>query len=101
MMITVLKLVLSSWQENCGKQQRTSLECTSQVIKTSAGPDLSLSLSRWEIFIKTYFALQFQNGIPLHMIMSGVQEAQSLSWLPNNGNQHMIVPNEPNFLPHL
>ncbi|KAE8124014.1 hypothetical protein FH972_018926 [Carpinus fangiana] len=60
-------------KENVGKQQRTSLECTSQ----------------------------FQNGIPLHMLMSGVHETQSLSWLPNNGNQHMIVPNEPNFLPHL
>ncbi|GMY15606.1 agamous-like MADS-box protein AGL65 isoform X2 [Fagus crenata] len=59
-------------KENFGKHQVTSLECTTQ----------------------------FQNGMSLPMIMSSVQEAQSLSWLPNDDNQHMIFPNEPNFLPY-
>ncbi|XP_059644085.1 agamous-like MADS-box protein AGL65 isoform X2 [Cornus florida] len=41
---------------------------------------------------------QFQNGMHLPLMMGGAQEAQPLSWLPNNENQHMILPGEPNFL---
>ncbi|KAL5749195.1 hypothetical protein ACOSP7_023798 [Xanthoceras sorbifolium] len=40
-----------------------------------------------------------QNGMHLPLLMSGVQENQPLAWLPNNDNQHMLVQNEPNFLP--
>ncbi|GLT43561.1 hypothetical protein SLA2020_175010 [Shorea laevis] len=42
---------------------------------------------------------KFQNGMPLPMIMGGMQETQPVSWLPNNDNQHLLLPNEPNFLP--
>ncbi|XP_075660930.1 agamous-like MADS-box protein AGL65 [Castanea sativa] len=58
-------------KENFGKHQLTSLEC----------------------------ATQFQNGMPLPILMNGVHDAQSLSWLSNNDNQHMLFPHEPNFLP--
>ncbi|XP_052179645.1 agamous-like MADS-box protein AGL65 [Diospyros lotus] len=42
---------------------------------------------------------QFQSGMHLPLMMGGLQEAQPLSWLPNNENQHMILTGEPNFLP--
>ncbi|KAK9278393.1 hypothetical protein L1049_027958 [Liquidambar formosana] len=58
-------------KENLGKHQLMSLECSSQ----------------------------FQNGMHLPLMIGGVQEAQPLSWLPNNENQHMILPEGPNFLP--
>ncbi|KAA8540976.1 hypothetical protein F0562_024886 [Nyssa sinensis] len=58
-------------KENFGKHQFMSLEGTSE----------------------------FQNGMHLPLIMGGGDEAQPLSWLPNNENQHMILPGEPNFLP--
>ncbi|XP_034711120.1 agamous-like MADS-box protein AGL65 isoform X1 [Vitis riparia] len=58
-------------KENYGKHQLMSLECASQ----------------------------FQNGMHLPLIMDGVQEAQPLSWLPNNENQHLILPEEPSYLP--
>ncbi|XP_022728029.1 agamous-like MADS-box protein AGL65 isoform X2 [Durio zibethinus] len=59
-------------KENYGKHHLMSLECNSQ----------------------------FQNGIPLPMMIGGTQEAQPVTWLPNNENQHMLLHNEPNFLPH-
>ncbi|XVE56910.1 hypothetical protein DITRI_Ditri04bG0048800 [Diplodiscus trichospermus] len=59
-------------KENYGKHHLMSLECTSQ----------------------------FQNGIPFPMMIGGVQEVQPIPWLPNNENQHMLLHNEPNFLPH-
>ncbi|EOY21890.1 AGAMOUS-like 65, putative isoform 1 [Theobroma cacao] len=59
-------------KENFGKHHLMPLECTSQ----------------------------FQNGIPLPMMIGGVQEAQPVTWLPNNDNQHMLLHNEPSFLPH-
>lgn len=40
-----------------------------------------------------------QSGMHLPLMMNGMQENQSLSWLPNNDNQHMLVPNDPSFLP--
>ncbi|KAG8638909.1 agamous-like MADS-box protein AGL65 isoform X3 [Manihot esculenta] len=42
---------------------------------------------------------QFQNGMALPLMMNNMQEAQSLSWLPNNGNHHLILSNEQNFFP--
>ncbi|KAJ4841037.1 hypothetical protein Tsubulata_009373 [Turnera subulata] len=41
-----------------------------------------------------------QIGMTLPLMMSGVQEAQPLSWLLSDGNQqHQILSNDPNFLP--
>ncbi|XVF11903.1 hypothetical protein REPUB_Repub08aG0068100 [Reevesia pubescens] len=59
-------------KENYEKHHLMSLECTSQ----------------------------FQNEIPLPMMVGGVQEAQPVTWLPNNNNQHIFLHNEPNFLPN-
>uniref|UniRef100_A0A2P2MUS5 Agamous-like MADS-box protein AGL65 isoform X1 n=1 Tax=Rhizophora mucronata TaxID=61149 RepID=A0A2P2MUS5_RHIMU len=42
---------------------------------------------------------QFQSGLPLSMMINGVQD-QTLSWLQSNGNQHIMLCNEPNFFPH-
>ncbi|TYI51831.1 hypothetical protein E1A91_D12G204200v1 [Gossypium mustelinum] len=42
-----------------------------------------------------------QNAMPLPVIIGGVQEAQPVTWLPNNGNQQMLLHNESNFLPNL
>ncbi|KAG6632929.1 hypothetical protein CIPAW_12G012500 [Carya illinoinensis] len=67
---SVNQLRLSSLLENLGQHQQTSLEST------------------------------IQRGMPLSQIMSSVQEAQSSSWLPNYDNRLMMLPNEPNFLPH-
>jgi len=44
--------------------------------------------------------LQFQNGMHLPLIMSALQESQHLPWLPGNENQPLMLPDEPNFLPH-
>ncbi|MBA0674268.1 hypothetical protein Goari_015876, partial [Gossypium aridum] len=33
-------------------------------------------------------------------MIGAVQEAQPVMWLPNNENHHMLLHNEPNFLPH-
>lgn len=43
---------------------------------------------------------QCQNGMALPMMMSGVQEAQPLSWLLSDDNQHQMMSNDPSFLPH-
>lgn len=59
-------------KENFGKHQLASLNCTGQ----------------------------FQNGMPSPSIVNGVQEAQPIPWVLNNDNQHLILPNEANFLPH-
>uniref|UniRef100_A0A5B6YHZ7 Putative agamous-like MADS-box protein AGL17 n=1 Tax=Davidia involucrata TaxID=16924 RepID=A0A5B6YHZ7_DAVIN len=50
-------------------------------------------------FMSLEGANQFQNGMHLLLLMGGGEEAQPLSWLPSNENQHMILPGEPNFLP--
>ncbi|KAG4116620.1 hypothetical protein ERO13_D12G180800v2 [Gossypium hirsutum] len=42
-----------------------------------------------------------QNAMPLPVMIGGVQEAQPVTWLPNNGNQQMLLHNESNFLPNL
>ncbi|KAJ7956411.1 Agamous-like MADS-box protein [Quillaja saponaria] len=59
-------------KENLGKHQLISLECTSQL----------------------------QEGMHLPLMMGGLQEAQPLSWLLNNDSQHLMLPNEPKFLPY-
>ncbi|XP_008374555.1 agamous-like MADS-box protein AGL65 isoform X1 [Malus domestica] len=59
-------------KENLGKHQLTSLDCTNQ----------------------------FQNGMPSSFLVGGSQEAQPITWLFNSDNQHMILPNEQNYLPH-
>ncbi|KAK8617176.1 hypothetical protein V6N13_117143 [Hibiscus sabdariffa] len=43
---------------------------------------------------------QFQNRIPLPVMISGVEEAQPAMWLPSNENQHMLMHNRPNFPSH-
>ncbi|XP_048443639.1 agamous-like MADS-box protein AGL65 isoform X2 [Pyrus x bretschneideri] len=44
---------------------------------------------------------KFQNGMPSSLLVGGgMQEAQPITWLFNGNNQHMIFPNEPNYLPH-
>ncbi|PQP93122.1 hypothetical protein Pyn_31177 [Prunus yedoensis var. nudiflora] len=43
---------------------------------------------------------KFQNGMPSSLLVGGMPEAQPLTWLLNNDNQHMILPNESNYLPH-
>ncbi|KAK4437050.1 Agamous-like MADS-box protein [Sesamum alatum] len=42
---------------------------------------------------------QFQNGMHLPMVTTSDQDCQTQSWLPGGENQHMILPNEPHFLP--
>ncbi|KAL4341118.1 hypothetical protein GQ457_08G036310 [Hibiscus cannabinus] len=59
-------------KENFGQHHLMSLECTKQ----------------------------FQNRIPLPVMISGVEETQPVTWLPSNENQHMLMHNEPNFLSH-
>lgn len=54
--------------------------------------------TRWENLIS--ISLQFQNEMTLPLVMGGVQEAQSVLWIPNNENRSLILPHEPNFLPH-
>ncbi|PPR87684.1 hypothetical protein GOBAR_AA33007 [Gossypium barbadense] len=44
---------------------------------------------------------QFQNAMPLPVMIGGVQEAQPVTWLPNNDNQQMLLHNESNFLPNI
>lgn len=58
-------------KENFGKCQLMPLECNSQ----------------------------FQSGMALPLMMNGMQDAQPLSWLPGNGNQHLILSYGQNFLP--
>ncbi|XP_043723895.1 agamous-like MADS-box protein AGL30 isoform X2 [Telopea speciosissima] len=44
-------------------------------------------------------ASQFQNGIYLPLGMGSEQQAQPISWLHNNENQHMMLLEDPNLLP--
>ncbi|KAM5567225.1 agamous-like MADS-box protein AGL30 [Rosa sericea] len=59
-------------KENLQKQQLMSLECTSQ----------------------------FQNGLHIPFSMSTEQQLQPLPWIPSNENQHIVLPEDPNLLPH-
>ncbi|XP_006416569.2 agamous-like MADS-box protein AGL65 [Eutrema salsugineum] len=46
---------------------------------------------------------QFHSGIQLPLAMGGnnsMQEAHSMSWLPDNENQQTILPGDSSFLPH-
>ncbi|KAH9773955.1 Agamous-like MADS-box protein AGL30 [Citrus sinensis] len=59
-------------KENLGKQELMSLECTTQ----------------------------FQNGICIPFRMGSEEQLQTLSWIPNNDNRHMVLPEDPNLLSH-
>ncbi|KAJ0105187.1 hypothetical protein Patl1_18776 [Pistacia atlantica] len=61
----------------------------------------SISLHKENFGKRQLMPLDFtnQNGMHLPLMMSGVQESQPLSWLPNTDSQHLLVQNEPNFLP--
>ncbi|KAJ0038454.1 hypothetical protein Pint_22792 [Pistacia integerrima] len=59
-------------KENIGKQQLMSLECTGQ----------------------------FQNGLHIPFRLGSEQQLQPLSWIPNNDNRHMVLPEDPNLLSH-
>ncbi|KAL5544500.1 hypothetical protein UlMin_008284 [Ulmus minor] len=59
------------FKENFGKQHLMPLNCTGQL----------------------------QNEMSLPLIVGGVQEAETIPWIPNNETQYMIPPNEANFLP--
>ncbi|KAK8511754.1 hypothetical protein V6N12_000796 [Hibiscus sabdariffa] len=41
---------------------------------------------------------QFQNAMPLPVMLGWAQEGQPVTWLPNNDNQEMLLQNDPNFL---
>ncbi|GKV27980.1 hypothetical protein SLEP1_g37089 [Rubroshorea leprosula] len=88
-------------KENFGKHKLISLEeSTSQVINALGSKECTLPISPvLGESHSTYIGLEFQNGMPLPMIMGGMQETQPVSWLPNNDNQHLLLPDEPNFLP--
>ncbi|KAL9326402.1 hypothetical protein ACSQ67_007047 [Phaseolus vulgaris] len=58
-------------KENLGKHQFISLECANQL----------------------------QEGMTLPLMMASLQESQPLSWLLNNDNHQLLLPNEPKFLP--
>ncbi|XP_017434915.2 agamous-like MADS-box protein AGL65 [Vigna angularis] len=58
-------------KENLGKHQLISLECANQL----------------------------QEGMALPLMMASLQESQPLSWLLNNDNHQLLLPNEPKFLP--
>ncbi|XP_044491845.1 agamous-like MADS-box protein AGL30 isoform X2 [Mangifera indica] len=59
-------------KENLGKQQLLSLECTGQ----------------------------FQNALHLPFRLGSEQQLQPLSWIPNNDNRHMVLPEDPNLFSH-
>ncbi|KAI3686511.1 hypothetical protein L1987_80190 [Smallanthus sonchifolius] len=42
---------------------------------------------------------QFQNGLHLPLMMASTQEDQTLSWLPDNENQNLILPEKQNYMP--
>ncbi|XP_020225647.1 agamous-like MADS-box protein AGL65 isoform X1 [Cajanus cajan] len=57
-------------KENLGKHQLMSLECANQL----------------------------QEGMTLPLMMANLQESQPLSWLLNNDNHQLMLPNEPKYL---
>ncbi|KAK9080441.1 hypothetical protein SSX86_000199 [Deinandra increscens subsp. villosa] len=59
-------------KDNFGQQKLMPLDCTSQ----------------------------FQNGLHLPLMMANTQEDQTLSWLPDNENQNLILPEKQNYMPH-
>ncbi|KAL4303505.1 hypothetical protein GQ457_10G029170 [Hibiscus cannabinus] len=59
-------------KENLGKQQLLPLECTSQ----------------------------FQNDMHVPLRMGIEQQLQSLAWMPNNDSRPMVLPEDPNLIPH-
>ncbi|CAJ1944105.1 unnamed protein product [Sphenostylis stenocarpa] len=42
---------------------------------------------------------KLQEGMTLPLMMASLQESQPLSWLLNNDNHQLLLPNEPKFLP--
>ncbi|GFZ03580.1 hypothetical protein Acr_16g0002040 [Actinidia rufa] len=69
-------------QESFVKHPLMPLECTSQ-----------------ENLMSTKLASQFPHGMHLPLMMGGVKESQSVSWLHSNENQHMLLSSQPRFLP--
>lgn len=85
------------YKENFEKHQLMSLESTTnQGGSASGSKECTLPVSESH---SPYSQIQFQNGLLLPHIMSGAQESQPGSWLPNNVNNHLLLPSEPNFLP--
>ncbi|KAG2268689.1 hypothetical protein Bca52824_063244 [Brassica carinata] len=74
--ILFIKTVSFTLQEHYGKNQLLPIECTTT---------------------------QFHCGIQLPLVMGGdnsLQEADSMSWLPDKDNQQTILPVDSRFLPH-
>ncbi|XP_048638428.1 agamous-like MADS-box protein AGL65 isoform X3 [Brassica napus] len=69
-------------KEHHGKNQLLPIECTTTQVKA--------------------FKLQFHSGIlPLAMgDNNSMQEAHSMSWLPDKDNQQTILPGDSSFIPH-
>ncbi|KAJ0920358.1 putative transcription factor MADS-type1 family [Helianthus annuus] len=42
---------------------------------------------------------QFQNGLHLPLMMASTQEDQTLSWLPDNENQNLMLPEKQGYIP--
>ncbi|CAK7326106.1 unnamed protein product, partial [Dovyalis caffra] len=63
---------IRSHKENLGKQHLMSLECHGQ----------------------------FQSGMHVPFRMGAEQQIPHLPWLPNNDSQHIMLPEDPNLLPH-
>ncbi|XP_076903542.1 agamous-like MADS-box protein AGL65 [Bidens hawaiensis] len=42
---------------------------------------------------------QFQNGLHLPLMMANTQDDQTLSWIPDNENQNLILPDKQNYMP--
>lgn len=91
------------WQENLQKQQLMSLECTSQVKnffwfeKTFLMYLLNYLVKHLNFII---LILQFQNGLHIPFSMSTEQQLQPLPWIPTNESRHIVLPEDPNLLPH-
>ncbi|CAH8381248.1 unnamed protein product [Eruca vesicaria subsp. sativa] len=81
--------------EHYGKKQLLPIEYTTTQVKTicSAYP-LSLSVFSGQLLNQTKaLKLQFHSG-------SSMQEADAMSWLPDNSNQQTILTGDSSFLPH-
>lgn len=101
-------VIVYFWQEKLANPQLIPLNCATQVMTCLAlclSVSFSLStqshthhLMNWPTSCEI-LQLQFQNDMHLPLTMGGAQESQPLSWLPDNENQHIILPDGTNFLP--
>ncbi|KAF4403154.1 hypothetical protein G4B88_027925 [Cannabis sativa] len=85
-------------QLTCQERAKRKLESLEALKKTFKKLDHDVNIQ--DFMGSSSQTIELQNEMYSPLMVGNAQEAQSLSWIPNNENQPLMVPGEPNFLPH-